>query len=373
MVIAVQILLSGFLLVSALGMVPPPENVRMNSVNFKNILQWESPAFPKGNLTYTAQFLSYNNFQDKCNSTTLTECDFSSISKYGDHTLRVRSEYANEHSDWVVITFCPVDDTLIGPPEVKVEVVADSLHLRFLAPKVVGEPETWTMRNIYPSWVYNVQYWKNGTEKELPVPVKFDAFTLQNLEPQTIYCVRAQGFLADRGKGGEWSQPVCEETTQDETISAWIIAVILIASVLVVSLLLVGCFVLMCYIYKKTKYTFAPGNSLPQHLKEFLNSPHHSTQLFYSLPPSDENEVFDKLSVITEDLENSQQSAGHSGSLRSSSERGFLEPVSEKKTQCSGHSQLLVCSSASEDNQSPTEPRPPEQTPTLEPMNTGLI
>ena len=41
---------------TALGMVPPPENVRMNSVNFKNILRWESPAFPKGNLTFTAQY-----------------------------------------------------------------------------------------------------------------------------------------------------------------------------------------------------------------------------------------------------------------------------------------------------------------------------
>ena len=41
---------------TALGMIPPPENVRMNSVNFKNILRWESPAFPKGNLTFTAQY-----------------------------------------------------------------------------------------------------------------------------------------------------------------------------------------------------------------------------------------------------------------------------------------------------------------------------
>lgn len=36
--------------------VPPPENVRMNSVNFKNILQWDSPAFPQGDLTFTAQY-----------------------------------------------------------------------------------------------------------------------------------------------------------------------------------------------------------------------------------------------------------------------------------------------------------------------------
>lgn len=39
------------------------------------------------------------------------ECDFSGLSKYGDHTLRVRAEFEDEHSDWVNITFCPVDDS----------------------------------------------------------------------------------------------------------------------------------------------------------------------------------------------------------------------------------------------------------------------
>lgn len=46
-----------------------------------------------------------------CTSTRETECDFSSLSKYGDHTLRVRAELADQHSDWVNITFCPVDDS----------------------------------------------------------------------------------------------------------------------------------------------------------------------------------------------------------------------------------------------------------------------
>ncbi|XP_023375483.1 interleukin-10 receptor subunit beta-like [Pteropus vampyrus] len=155
------------LLVPALGMVPPPENVRMNSVNFQNILQWESPAFPKGGLTFTAQYLSYKKFQDMCTSTALTECDFSSLSKYGDHTLRVRAELAEEHSDWVNVTFSPVDDTIIGPPGMQVEALANSLHIRFLAPKIEKEHETWTMKNIYNSWAYNVQYWKNGSDEKV--------------------------------------------------------------------------------------------------------------------------------------------------------------------------------------------------------------
>ena len=50
-------------------------------------------------------------FQDTCTRILLTECDFSSLSKYGDHTLRVRAEFADESSDWINITFCPVDDS----------------------------------------------------------------------------------------------------------------------------------------------------------------------------------------------------------------------------------------------------------------------
>lgn len=56
-------------------------------------------------------FYSYKKFQDMCTRTALTECDFSGLSKYGDHTLRVRAEFADEHSDWINITFCPLDDS----------------------------------------------------------------------------------------------------------------------------------------------------------------------------------------------------------------------------------------------------------------------
>ncbi|XP_012512857.1 PREDICTED: interleukin-10 receptor subunit beta isoform X1 [Propithecus coquereli] len=308
---------------TALGMVPPPENVRMNSVNFKNILQWESPAFPRGTLTFTAQYHSYKKFQDVCVSTASTECDFSTLSKYGDHTLRVRAEFADEHSDWVNITFCPVDDTVIGPPGMQVEMLADSLHMRFSAPQIENEPETWTLKNIYNSWVYNVQYWKNGTDEKFHITPHYDFEVLRNLEPWTIYCVQVQGFLPDRNKTGQWSEPVCEQTTEDDTIPSWLVAIILIASVFVVFLVLLGCFALLWCVYKKMKYAFSAGNSLPQHLKEFLGHPHHShsTLLFFSFPPSDENEVFDKLSVIAEDSESSKQNPGAGCSLRTPSER----------------------------------------------------
>lgn len=54
-----------------------------------------------------------------------------------------------------------------------------------------------------------------------------------------------------------------------DSAPSWIVvAMVLVASVLAACLLLAGCFALLWSIYKGTKYTFSPGNTLPQHLKE---------------------------------------------------------------------------------------------------------
>uniref|UniRef100_K9IXA6 Interleukin-10 receptor subunit beta n=1 Tax=Desmodus rotundus TaxID=9430 RepID=K9IXA6_DESRO len=316
--------LGSCLLVSALGMVPPPVNVRMNSVNFKNILEWESPAFPKGNLTFTAQYFSYRKFQDVCTNTALTQCDFSGLSKYGNHTLRVRAERADEHSQWVTLLFCPVDDTIIGSPGIQVEALANSLHVRFSAPRIEKEHETWTMRNFYDSWVYNVQYWRNGSDEKHTVACQRDFEVLRNLEPWTTYCVRVRGFLPDQNKPGEWSEPVCEQTSGDEMGPSWIVvAAVLGAAVCAACLLLLGCFALLWCVYKRTKRAFSRGNRLPQHLKEFLSQPHCNRLLFVSFPSSDENEVFDKLSVVAELPRGGREGAGDACSLRPPSGGGL--------------------------------------------------
>lgn len=40
-----------------------------------------------------------------------------------------------------------------------------------------------------------------------------DFEVVRDLEPWTTYCVRVQGFLLDQNKSGEWSEPVCEQTS----------------------------------------------------------------------------------------------------------------------------------------------------------------
>ncbi|XP_049641748.1 interleukin-10 receptor subunit beta [Suncus etruscus] len=317
---------------SEMMVVPPPEKLRVHSVNFKNILLWETPTFPGGNLTFTVQYLSYQKlFQDLCKHTKATECNFSNVSKYGHHTLRVRTEFGAEHSDWVNITFYPLSETTIGPPGMQVDALSSSMHIRFLAPLSEKEPETWTMKNFYSNWTYNLQYWKNGSDEKSLITCQYDSEVLKNLDPRSTYCLRARVFLPYSNKTGAWSEPICQQTKEDDTISFWVIALVVIGASACMVLLLLGCLVLLWCIYKKTKYAFAPGNVLPQHLKEFLGYPPHSPLGFFTFPPSDENEVFDKLSVVTPNtgplLPNGQSSPG---------------PFSEGNTQADGSGDSLL-------------------------------
>ncbi|XP_007519798.1 interleukin-10 receptor subunit beta isoform X1 [Erinaceus europaeus] len=299
------------LLVSAFGMVPPPENIRVNSVNFKSLLQWDTPALPQGNLTFTVQFLSYQKFQDMCTNTKKTECNFSSLSKYGEHTLRVRTESEGNHSIWVNVTFCPVEETLIGPVGMQVNALSESLYIHLSSPQVENEPEGWTLKSVYSAWAYHVLYWKNGSDGKIPLMSQHDSLVLQNLEPWTTYCVQAQAFVSDRNKTGKWNEPVCEQTAEDGTLPSWLIPLLVFGASFCVALLLFCCVVLLWGVYRKTKYALWPRSVLPQHLTEFWSHPHHNTLLFF--PLSEESEVFDKLSVVTQLCPASKQGVGDSG------------------------------------------------------------
>uniref|UniRef100_F6V1X5 Interleukin-10 receptor subunit beta n=1 Tax=Monodelphis domestica TaxID=13616 RepID=F6V1X5_MONDO len=290
-------LYSSCLLISVLGILPKPRNVRMNSVNLKNILQWDPPAFYQGNVTYRAQYESYRSFEDVCTNIIITECNFSNISKYGESKMRVRTESVDEQSEWVNLTFCPLEDTIIGPPGIQVEPLAGSLHLYFSYPKIENEPNIWTLRDYYYSWTYRVIYWKNGTSHKFEKNAPYDSEVLTDLDPWTVYCIQAQGFITSKNKSGEWSQPICVQTTDNESPPYWITIIVLIVSMIVVLLTALGCFSLLWYFYRKAKCIFFPGYSFPQPLKEYLEQ-HPYRISFLSPVPSSESESFDKLSII---------------------------------------------------------------------------
>ncbi|XP_072471148.1 interleukin-10 receptor subunit beta [Notamacropus eugenii] len=326
-------------LIPVIGILPEPKNVRMNSVNLKNTLQWDPPDFYKENVTYTAQLKGYRSFEDKCKNIILTSCDFSNISKYGNHFLRVRAESENDKSDWVNITFCPLEDTIIGPPEIQIESLAGSLHLHFSSPKVENEPDMWTLKEYYYTWTYKVQYWKNDTNDKLEKTVPHDSEVLTDLDPWTVYCVQVQGFVTDTNKSGEWSQPICAETTDNGSHPYWTYITVPIVSMIVVLMLVFGCFCILWYFYKKLKCAAFPGYSFPQHLKEYLEQPSYNISFLLPVSPN-ESESFDKLSVIAE-----SENIGHdtTGPCDYPTEVKQQSLLSGEKQHLPGHCTQRVC------------------------------
>ncbi|XP_075767114.1 interleukin-10 receptor subunit beta isoform X2 [Pelodiscus sinensis] len=299
-----QALVAGCLLWSAFGIVPEPKNVRINSVNLNHILQWDPPTFHKENITYTAQYISVLK-KNECVSIVNTHCDFSSLPDYGNYTLRVRAESENEESNWVNIIFKPIDDTVIGPPEVKVKSESGSLYLDFTGPFAIRDLHKWPLKEFYGnSWVYRVLYWKKSNSKEVIIrDANYNSEILSDLDSWTIYCLQVQVVVPELNKRGEPSEEICDTTTDNGITPVWIIVTVLLVSILVVLVSVPACFFTFIYIYRQVRYVVCPTYSFPQHLKEFLSKPSYSSQ-FISPQSPEEDQSYDKLTVISEEYEN---------------------------------------------------------------------
>ncbi|XP_074889903.1 interleukin-10 receptor subunit beta isoform X2 [Buteo buteo] len=170
MAAALRCALCGCLLLCVSGIVPKPQNARIISVNLHSTLRWDAPRFHKGNISYTVQSKSVNfpgdTYENVSTNLRLTECDVSSLSAYGDYVLQVRAESENNHSDWATVRFKPMDDTVIGPPDVKVKSESGSLHVDFPGPFAEHEHDRWPLKQYYGSWNYRILYWKKGSNTE---------------------------------------------------------------------------------------------------------------------------------------------------------------------------------------------------------------
>ncbi|XP_062454496.1 interleukin-10 receptor subunit beta isoform X3 [Rhea pennata] len=303
--------LCGCLLLCAFGIVPKPQNARIISVNLHSVLQWDPPRFHKGNLTYTAQFksssLPKSTFENLSTNTGLTECDVSSLSAYGDYILRVRAESKNEQSDWAIIRFKPMDDTIIGPPDVKMKSESGSLHVDFIGPIAEHKPDKWSLKQYYGSWNYRILYWKKGSKKEvIRIDTKHNSEILSQLEPWTMYCIQVQAVIPEWNKTGELSQELCDQTTHNGVTPAWIIVTVLFGPMLAVIIFVPICFFSFLFLYRLIKHVFCPSYYFPQHLKEFLSKPSNGSQ-FFSPVPQEEHLLCDKLTVISEKSQNQSE------------------------------------------------------------------
>ncbi|XP_048804915.1 interleukin-10 receptor subunit beta [Lagopus muta] len=322
------------LLLCVFGIVPKPRNARIKSVNFRSVLLWDPPLVHRGNLSYTVQFKSNFPKQDFTNVATnlnVTECDISSLSVYGTYVLRVRAQWENEHSDWAVVRFKPMADTVIGPPSVNVKSESGTLHVDFTGPAADREHDKWSLKQYYGSWNYRIHYWKKGGNKKvIHIDTKHNSEILSQLEPWTIYCIQVQGIIPEWNKTGELSQELCEQTSHNGVTPVWIVVIVLLGSMLAVIISVPICFISFWYLYRLTKHVFCPSYIFPQHLKEFLSKPPSGSQ-FISPVPQEEHHFHDWLTVISEEPKSQSDETVEEASETTEYHRDSKQEVSESE------------------------------------------
>uniref|UniRef100_A0A8D0EDU6 Interleukin 10 receptor subunit beta n=2 Tax=Salvator merianae TaxID=96440 RepID=A0A8D0EDU6_SALMN len=285
------------------GMVPEPQNVTLHSVMFDSVLQWDPPNFHKENMTYTVQYKDYaTGFTELCNRTELTQCNISKIPVFGNFTLRVRTELEKEQSNWVDIIFNPLDDTQITSPTIHAEATKPTaLNIQLTEPAITRDGGKYPLTHFYGSnsVIYRMLIWKKDFSGEQVRQVNLTRTweIVPDLEPGTVYCLKAQAFIEFRDKSGEWSEVFCSRTTNNG-ISPIKLAVIIL---LILTLLPFSCYFIL-RVYRRVKYAFFPTYSLPQHFKEFLSKP-YSSQLLRSQSQEDDC-ACDQIIVLSEQSKN---------------------------------------------------------------------
>ncbi|XP_020651868.3 interleukin-10 receptor subunit beta [Pogona vitticeps] len=300
------LLCCGVFLWAAYGIVPEPQNLRVHSDMLESILQWDPPNFHKENVTYRVQHRKdYDNtFTDLCNRTEVTECNVSRIQIYGSSFLRVRTEFQNNTSNWVCITFTPLADTKISPPDIQVEVSQPSvLSVQLTDPYFIHNGARYSIKVFYSTVAYRIHIWKKNysDKQDRKLNTSFTFETISGLEPGTTYCLKAQAFIEEFNKSGEWSEPFCVRTSNASY--AGINPVLLILILPLVLILFSCCCFMIFRIYRRIKYVFFPSYSLPQHFKEFLNKPSYSSQ-FLTSQIQGEDYTYEKITILSEELKN---------------------------------------------------------------------
>lgn len=288
------------------GKLPSPQNVKMHSINFKNILQWSPVIYHKGRVHYSVEYQSYYDNQYKqeplekgCTNISSTKCDLSNeLTIMVGYFLRVRAEYKDEASEWSNATeFEPFYDTEIGPPlAVIVKPRLDMFDINISEP--VNENDNKSMREYFPELGYQVSYWEDVQEKKVKSTyIQQKMTTLANLKPWTTYCLKVKPLLDNMITHP--SSVICETTKDNGRIAEWKIFLLFLASFFIVFLVITGIFYVSLHGYRTIRYIFFPSFNLPEHIKEYLKEPWLNSPFLPAQTKNLPEEYFDKLSIIS--------------------------------------------------------------------------
>ncbi|KAF1458083.1 Interferon alpha/beta receptor 1, partial [Pygoscelis antarcticus] len=199
-----------------------PQDIQVYVVNTNFTLRWNYTGNDT-NVTFSAEYQWFENTETNetewkelpgCQNVTRTECDFSSaITEYYDtYHVRIRAERMEEVSPWSsIFEMIPYFIAQIGPPGIKLQSTNGVIKIK------VSPPEANQVRKMWISHLdfkYNLVIWENSSNAEFRSQSIFPTDKIDDLAPDTTYCLKVQATLPLDLKEGSFSPIHCVKTTR---------------------------------------------------------------------------------------------------------------------------------------------------------------
>ncbi|XP_074010104.1 interferon alpha/beta receptor 1 [Numenius arquata] len=199
-----------------------PQDIQVYVVNTNFTLRWKYTGNDT-DVTFSAEYRWFEDFKvdgtewkelPGCQNDTRMECDFSSaITEYYDkHHLRIRTERRQEVSPWSsIFEMTPYDIAQIGPPGIELQSINGVIKIKVSPPEANQVQKMW-IDDL--SFKYNLVIWENSSNAELRNQSIFPTDKIDDLAPDTTYCLKVRATHPLESKEGLFSPIHCIKTTR---------------------------------------------------------------------------------------------------------------------------------------------------------------
>ncbi|XP_074863958.1 interleukin-20 receptor subunit alpha-like [Carettochelys insculpta] len=187
-----------------LGMLSPPQNVRLTSENFHILLAWEPGSSSGNDNEYEVESRQRSSNWTKVaacwrNSTGLLHaCKLYFEDIYQMYWARVRATDRTNTSEWAISNELQLyRDTSVGPPNLTLMLVNENLIVNLsvpLTPYCTSSGVYKSVQEVLPTWKYQVNLYEEGVDINQVTLQPEDEITSHtfDLRPNTNYCVTAK-------------------------------------------------------------------------------------------------------------------------------------------------------------------------------------
>ncbi|XP_010157283.1 PREDICTED: interferon alpha/beta receptor 1 [Eurypyga helias] len=212
----------GFCISQSQTTLKTPWDIQVYVVNTNFTLRWNYTG-NDSNVAFSAEYRWSEDFETVetewnelpgCQNVTGTECDFSSaVTEYYDmHHVRVRAERRKEVSPWSdIFEMIPYFIAQIGPPGIELQSTNGIIKIKVSPPEANAVRKMWI---AHLRFKYNLVLWENSSNAEFRSLSIFPTHVIDDLAPDTTYCMKVQATLPLDFKEGLFSPVRCIKTTR---------------------------------------------------------------------------------------------------------------------------------------------------------------